>query len=78
MNIKDTAKRMGGAALAAGSTVMAATSGLLHDPAGPMAHAPIVAPDMKSAALAAGTAAITAAVYGRRGHFHDAAGQSRR
>lgn len=78
MNLKQTAKRAGTAAAVAGGAVMAATSGLLHDPAGPMGYAPITAPDMKSAALAAGTAAITAAVYGRRAHLHDAANNARR
>jgi hypothetical protein len=77
MGFKDTAKRMGTAAAVAGGTVMAATSNLLQDPAYPVQQA-IVAPDMKSAALAAGTAAITAAVYGRRAHMHDAANNARR
>ena len=67
MNFKETAKRAGTAAAVAGGTVMAATSGLLHDPAHPIQQA-LTAPDMKSAALAAGTAAITAAVYGRKAH----------
>lgn len=77
MNLKATAKRMGTAALVAGSTVAAATSNLLQDPAHPIQQA-IVAPDMKSAALAAGTAAITAGVYGRRAHMNDAANNARR
>lgn len=77
MSFKDTAKRMGTAAAVAGSTVMAATSNLLQDPAAPVQHA-LQAPDMKSAALAAGTAAITAAVYGRRAHMNDAANNARR
>lgn len=77
MNFKNTAKRMGTAAAVAGGTVMAATSNLLQDPAHPVQQA-IVAPDMKSAALAAGTAAITAAVYGRRAHMNDAANNARR
>jgi hypothetical protein len=77
MNLKGTAKRMGTAAAVAGSTVMAATSNLLQDPAHPIQQA-LQAPDMKSAAYAAGAAALTAAVYGRRAHMDDAATNARR
>ena len=52
MTFKDTAKRMGTAAAVAGGAVMAATSGMLQDPAYPIQQA-LQAPDMKSAALAA-------------------------
>lgn len=76
MNLKGTAKRMGTAAAMAGSTVMAATSGLLHDPASPIQQA-MQAPDMKSAAYAAGAAAITAGIMGRRGHMDEAANIAR-
>lgn len=77
MGFKDTAKRMGTAAAIAGGTVAAATSNLLQDPAYPIQHA-IVAPDMKSAAVAAGAAAITAGIMGRRSHMNDAASKARR
>jgi len=76
MNLKDTAKRMGTAAAIAGGTVMAATSNLLRDPEGPMAGA-LTAPDMKSAMYAAGAAAITAGVMGRKAHFDESAAAAR-
>jgi hypothetical protein len=44
---------------------MAATSGLLHDPGHPIQQA-MTSPDWGSAALAGTTAAITAAIVGRR------------
>ncbi len=77
MSFKATAKRAGTAALIAGGTVAAATSGLMHDPAGPMGDAPLTAPDFKSMAVAAGTAAVTAAIVGRRKHFHESAASAR-
>jgi hypothetical protein len=77
MGFKDTAKRMGTAAAVAGGAVMAATSNMLQDPAHPIQQA-ITAPDMKSAALAAGTAAITAGIVGRKAHMTDAATNARR
>jgi hypothetical protein len=76
MDFKATAKRMGTAAAVAGGAVMAATSNMLQDPAYPIQQA-IQAPDMKSAALAAGTAAITAGIVGRRRHFDESAATAR-
>lgn len=70
MDIKGTAKRMGTAAAVATGTVAAATSGLLNDPAHPVQQA-LTAPDWKSAALAGGTAAVTAAVYGRHSALNE-------
>ena len=77
MNFKDTAKKVTAAATMAGGTVMAATSGLLQDPAYPVQEA-LTAPDMKSAGVAALAAGVTAAVMGRRAHLDDAANNARR
>ena len=70
MDIKGTAKRMGTAAAVAAGTVAAATSGILNDPAHPVQQA-LTAPDWKSAAIAGGTAAITAGYYGRHSATSD-------
>lgn len=72
MDVKGTMKRAGTAAAVAGGTVAAATANMFNE------LLPLQAPDMKSAALAAGTAAVTAAVYGRKAHMQDAAEKARR
>ena len=70
MDFKATVKRAATAGSVAAGAVMAATSGILHDPTGPVQQA-LTAPDLKSAAVAGGAAAVTAAIVGRHSATSD-------